>query len=188
MPPYFIQPQHPKATIAPEREQVQKLLKLGFWGQRKVNGHRAQIHLSSEGFAAFTRQGTAHTQKLPEAVSRLLQARFQPKVGWNVLDCEWQKQENKLYLFDLLKLDNKSLQTKNYEQRFALLTEFFFLDPVIEFLPVLKTLDACMKVLDDKNPATEGLVFKQAAVLGFSDSLIIRCRKNGVFFTPESFS
>lgn len=184
-PPFFITCQHPKATTSPDRESIKRLLAMGFAGQRKVHGHRAQLHVSATGeLVAFTRQGTRHTAALPAATVEHLATNYRPKTGWTVLDAEWQKQESKIYLFDLIKLGTKSLQTLNYEQRYAELRGQFVIGPGLAFLVLLRDVAACEAVLADGSPYTEGLVFRELRAPGFHDTSIIRCRKSGMFFEP----
>jgi len=187
--PNFLVCQHPKASITPTREAVEKLLRLGFAGQRKVNGRRAQIHIPATGnLVAFTRQGKTHTQKLPPATIEHLTANFRPKSGWTILDAEYQVQEQKVYLFDVLRVGPLSLLTKNYEQRYDVLREQFTLGPGMGFLSLIRDLTGCMAMLSDPSPFTEGLVFREVKSPGFHDSQIIRCRKNGVFYVPEKLT
>ena len=64
----FIRAMHPKTDIKPDRADVAKVLKAGWWGQLKIHGHRAQIHVPSDPHAdveAYNREGQRHAPALP---------------------------------------------------------------------------------------------------------------------------
>lgn len=192
-PPYFIPAQHPKASLAPDRATVARMIAMGYTAQRKVNGARAQVHVSAEGeVVAFTRQGTRHTEAFPPQLKAYLAERYAPEAGWNVYDAEWQRQEDdrrgKLYLFDLIVLNNKPLDSATFEERHEILAGRFVLGPMLGLLPVLTTVAACMAVLEDPSPFTEGLVFRTPKCSGFHNSSLLRCRKTGMFFEPAKLS
>lgn len=183
MEPYFIAPpQHPKKSVEPTREAISRVMGLGFAAQRKVDGHRAQIHIKADGeVVAFTRQGLRHSKKIPVDLSL-----FRPTKGWTVIDAEWQKAENKIYVFDLLVQESKYLAAETYEDRHRLLLQHFVaLAPGISILPLIRDVDRALQILADKDRYTEGLVLRHIQAKGFPDSAIIRCRKYGVFFDPS---
>ena len=62
-------------------------------------------------------------QGLEEAMVAELRRVFTPSIDWNVIDAEWLKPEEKLYVFDLLKRDGETFQTME-------VTEFKVLDKV----------------------------------------------------------
>lgn len=182
MPPYFIEPQHPKANVAPDRTAINRVMILGFVAQRKVNGHRVQIHVSSDGeFAAFTRQGKPHTAQIPQNIKEHLIAMARPKSGWTCLDGEWQKQESKIYLFDILRLEDELLSSLTFFERFEKLLGIFRIGPGVSILPIIKDVDGVMELMGDGNKFTEGVVLRNPKEIGWQNTAILRCRKT-IFF------
>lgn len=178
-PSAFIRAMHPKTEINPSRASIEKILKAGWVGQTKIHGHRAQIHLpadTSEDALAFNRQGRLHKKLLPPEIVDELRRIFNLKTGWTVIDSEWLKSEDKLFIFDVLKFNNKLLRTLNYGERFKLLPRAY-ISPHVQTLPLLTTVDKCMEVLSDPDEDIEGLVFKSIQTKGFEDTAIVRCRK-----------
>ncbi len=170
---------HPKTEILPERAVVEKILRAGWVGQLKIHGHRAQIHLSAdpeESSLAYNRQGKLHKKLLPEKILVELKRVFSLEEDWTVLDTEWIKPENKLYVFDILKMNGKALRRLSYLERYQLLPKDY-ISPHIQTLPLLSTVEKCMAALEREEDFIEGLVFKSPASKGFSDSSIVRCRK-----------
>jgi ATP-dependent DNA ligase len=175
----YIRAMHPKTQISSSRASVEKVLKMGWVGQMKIHGHRAQIHLSadeSEEAIAYNRQGKIHRRLLPPEIIKELRRVFDLKKEWTVIDAEWIKPENKLYLFDILKLDGKSLYRMTYGDRWKLLPRAY-ISPYIQTLPILRSVDKCMEILNRPEDYIEGLVFKSETAKGFDDSSIVRCRK-----------
>ena len=178
-PSLFIKSMHPKTQIRPDRASVAKVLALGWWGQKKVHGHRAQIHLgpkAEEQVLAYTRKGLLHTRPLPMGIVNELYRLFSPEDSWIAIDCEWVKPEEKLYLFDVLKWGGRTLSHLTYSERYELLPKVFKSES-IETLPIYKTLSSCMSVLEGSCERVEGLVFKAPDTKGFFDTSIVRCRK-----------
>lgn len=177
--PIFYRPMHPKTEISPTREAIERILEAGWVGQAKINGHRAQIHIHASPEREpliYNRQGRLHSARLPEAMVEELR-RVLPLVhGWTVVDAEWIKPRKKLYLFDLIKLNDELLKTRPYTQRYALLPRDY-LSPYVQTLPLLRNLDRCLGILNSADPVIEGLVFKSANARGFADTSIVRCRK-----------
>lgn len=172
----FIKAMHPKTELKPSREAIEKILKLGWAGQMKIHGHRAQIHLSrNEEPLAYNRQGRLHKILLPNEIVKELIRIVEPKEGWTVIDTEWLKPERKLFIFDILKKDDKSLSRLTYSDRYKLLPRSY-LSPHVQTLPLLLTVEKCMNVLHKNDEHIEGLVFKSMNTKGFSDTGIIRCR------------
>src|SRR5262245_59399349 len=59
----FIKAMHPKAEIRPDAVAIEKILGMGWVGQLKIHGHRAQIHVSAdenESPIIYNRQGKRH--------------------------------------------------------------------------------------------------------------------------------
>lgn len=180
----FIRPMHPKVEIRPTADAIQKILSAGWVGQLKIHGHRAQIHIPSDEdheIIAYNRQGKIHRKEIPPEIISELRRIFAPQERWNVIDAEWIKAEDRLYVFDLIKLEGKLLSRLAFLERSKLLARNC-ISPSIKFLGVLTTVEQCMKVLDrsGKNEKSEkyieGLVFKSPSP-GFEDSSIIRCRR-----------
>jgi ATP-dependent DNA ligase len=177
-PSIFIKAMHPKTELKPNREAITKILKMGWIGQMKIHGHRAQIHLSpKEAPIAYNRQGKVHKLALPKEIIKELMRVIDPQKDWTVIDAEWLKPEKKLYIFDILKKDGKSLARTTYGERFALLPRDY-LSPYIQTLPILRTVEKCMEVFEKEDEHIEGLVFKSMTTKGFSDTGIVRCRKH----------
>jgi ATP-dependent DNA ligase len=170
---------HPKTEISPSRASVEKILTAGWVGQLKIHGHRAQIHLPAdpkEEPIAYNRQGRPHAKLLPDEIVRELRRVFDLTEDWTIVDTEWLKPENKLFVFDCLKLNGKLLRTSTYLERWKLLPRMY-ISPHIQTLPLLTTVEKCMEVLAGEDPLLEGLVFKSAQSKGFEDTSIVRCRK-----------
>lgn len=177
--PRFIKPIHPKASIAPTPEAIKNILKAGWWGQVKIHGHRAQIHLPAKDhheIVVFNRQGQLHQKKLPEKLAFELMRVFKPKKDWNVIDGEWLKATDQLFIFDALKWEGRLLDRLSYQERFSILPRVFGISD-IQVLSPLRTVEACLQVLYDVNPVIEGLVFKSPTTKGFSDTAVVRCRR-----------
>jgi hypothetical protein len=178
----FIRAMHPKAELPPTREAIKKVLSSGWWGQLKIHGHRAQLHIPSadDGAAcdivAYNRHGKPHQKLLPPDLAQEVWRIFRPQSGWTVIDAEWLKGDDRLFVFDILKRADVLLDDWTYAERFELLPRVYA-SPKIETLPPLKTLDACMKALESPHDYVEGLVFKATTTRGFLDSSIVRCRR-----------
>jgi ATP-dependent DNA ligase len=174
----FIKAMHPKSEIRGDREAIARILSAGWIGQMKIHGHRAQIHISSDPdqeIIAYTRQGKCHTMAIPPLMQKELRRLFTPEKGWNVIDAEWLKPKKKLFVFDFLKQEGKTLRNLTYPQRWELLPRHF-ISPHISVLPLLRDVSACIKVMETTSPHVEGLVFKSGTSTGFSDTSIVRCR------------
>lgn len=178
----FIRAMHPKSEVQPTREAIKKVLASGWWGQLKIHGHRAQLHIPStengtaSDIVAYNRQGRPHQKLLPADLAQEVWRIFRPKTGWTVIDAEWLKDVDRLYVFDMLKREDIVLDDWTYAERFELLPRVYS-SPKIQTLPPYKTLDACMKALESPDEHVEGLVFKATTTRGFLDSSIVRCRR-----------
>lgn len=176
----YIKAMHPKTEIKATLAAVEKILKAGWVGQMKIHGHRAQIHLSadpSQETIAYNRQGRPHKKLLPPKIIQELRRVFTLDQGWTVLDTEWLKPEGKLFIFDILKLDDQILRRLSYGERWNLLPKSY-ISPQLRTLPLLTTPEQCMKVLVSVEDHIEGLVFKSLHTKGFEDTSIVRCRKS----------
>ena len=175
----FIKPMHPKTMIAPERNAIQKVIAAGWWGQPKVHGHRAQIHIPADKSLeckVYNRQGRLHKERLSSGLESELRRIFTPKKDWNCIDAEWLKPQEKIFVFDFLKYEGALLDESSFAERYELIPKLY-LSPHLSTLPVFKTTDACMNYLSSPLPDyIEGLVFRAANTKGFSDSAIVRCR------------
>lgn len=178
MPSKFIRAPHPKTEIRPRAEAVQKILKAGWVGQLKIHGHRVQLHIPEEGHAkiiAFNRHGQLHKKVLSPAIEKELRRILQPEKGWNVIEGEWLKPKDKIYLFDFLKKDGQLLNRFSYQDRWKLLPRDY-ISPHVKTLPLVTSLEKCMELLGKEEEDIEGLVFKSSSP-GFADTSIIRCRR-----------
>lgn len=176
----YFKSMHPKTEISPTLSAVERILRAGWIGQPKINGHRAQIHIHASPdreVLVYNRQGRLHRAKLSDTTVAELRRILSLTEGWTVLDGEWIKPKRKIFLFDLIKLNGVLLRHLSYGRRHALLPRDY-LSPYIQTLPLLRTVDRCMAVLRDASDSIEGLVFKSPAARGFSDSSIVRCRKS----------
>ncbi len=174
----FIRPMHPKTEIRPSRDSIQRILEAGWVGQLKIHGHRAQIHISSdpgEDLIAYNRQGQLHKKEIPAPMISELRRVFSPEKGWNVIDAEWIKTEDRLYVFDFIKKEDRFLGRLNFRERWAMLPRAY-ISPYIQTLPILDTLEQCLDALSRPETSIEGLVFKSSSV-GFEDTSIVRCRR-----------
>ena len=178
----FLTPQHPKTSLAPTEKTVARYLADGWWGQRKVNGRRAQVHVEGELVQLWTRQGTVHTTVATEQLRDELR-RYVGGRTYTVLDGEWL--QGKLYLFDILRSDGRLLNNLNYRDRYELLKEPF-ISPVIQVLPVYRTARQCWQELQSKDPGGEGLVFRDPRARGWFDGAIVRCRREGALWSLTS--
>jgi ATP-dependent DNA ligase len=170
---------HPKTEISPSEASVSRILKAGWAGQTKIHGHRAQIHLSADEANApivYNRMGKPHKMLLPDGITAELRRILKPESGWTVVDAEWLKPEGKLFLFDVLKLNDKNQRSLTYAERFVLLPRLY-LSRHVQTLPLLTSVDKCMSVLQSRDEQIEGLVFKALHSKGFEDTSIVRCRK-----------
>ena len=178
LPSIFIDPIHPKTEIRPVPETITKVLSAGWVAQLKIHGHRAQIHISSEPneeILVFNRHGELHKKELTPLMQSELRRLFTPNSGWNIIDAEWLKPEDKLYVFDFLKKDGQLLRKLNFLDRWSQIPRAY-ISPCIQTLGVITTLQECLEVLSKKGQNhVEGLVFKSPSP-GFEDSSIIRCR------------
>ena len=175
----FIKAMHPKSEIKAHKDAIERILQQGWWGQPKIHGHRAQIHLASDtqpDVLVYTRKGGLHKKPMPAAMANELYRLLGPQKGYTVLDAEWVKKTDKLYLFDILKREGQLLQGYTYAERYAILPQVYKSE-LIETLPVIKTAAKCLKLLASNDPMIEGLVFKSSTSKGFSDTSVIRCRK-----------
>lgn len=170
---------HPKSEISPTLPAVSKILGAGWVGQMKIHGHRAQIHLSADSDQAvvvYNRQGRPHKMLLPDKIAAELRRVLDLEKGWTVVDAEWLKPKNKLFLFDILKLNDQLLRRMTYAERYAMLPKSY-ISPYIKTLPLLTTPEKCMAILTSEEDYIEGLVFKSITSRGFEDTAIVRCRK-----------
>jgi ATP-dependent DNA ligase len=176
--PVFVRPIHPKTEIRPLPEAMSKFLAAGWVAQLKIHGHRAQIHISSDpkvAITVFNRHGQVHKKELPDGMVSELRRIFSPNIGWNIIDAEWIKTEDRLFVFDFLKQDGKLLRRLSFLERWKLLPRSY-LSPHIQTLGVFTSLEECVTALKKTPEYIEGLVFKSSSP-GFEDSSIIRCRR-----------
>lgn len=158
---------------------IQRVLASGWVGQLKIHGHRAQIHIPSDRDQeplVYNRQGALHKKLLPQTVVEELRRLFEPETGWNVIDAEWIKDIDKLYVFDFLKKDGELLNKLTFSERYVFLPQDF-ISPHLQTLPLLKSVERCLEALERKEDFIEGLVFKALNTKGFADTSIVRCRR-----------
>jgi len=178
----FLRPMHPKTGIRPRPDTIQRVLQSGWVAQLKIHGHRAQIHVSSnpsEPVLVYNRQGRFHKKVMPTEMVTEVRRIFSPKKGWTVIDAEWLKGEDKLYVFDIMKKEGELLRKFTFPERWKLLPRLY-LSPHVMTLPLIKGLEECLEALKGSEPHIEGLIFKSLTTPGFSDTSIIRCRRSAV--------
>ena len=178
----FLTPQHPKTSVAPTERAVVGYMDSGWWGQRKIDGRRAQIHVEGGKVELWTRQGTRHTWEVPEQVKVELR-RYCGDRRYTVLDGEWA--DGRIYLFDILRDDQVLLNQLNYRDRYERLL-LPFISPVVQLLPILKTTKQCLAELRRDDPLVEGLVFRDPGARGWFDGAIVRCRRKGTKWSLTS--
>ncbi len=172
----FIEPQHPKANLAPTREVVASMLKRGWLAQEKINGRRLQLHIQPCGkIFCYTRQGRQHTMVLPTS----LVAYFSnyKKFGYITLDAEWYPQKQHVYIFDILKVEGNLLDNKNLLERQEILKKLYIKSKVVRLVKCYKSVKACLKILNSSDPLIEGIVFKYFSIKGWPNQAILRCLK-----------
>lgn len=175
----FLRPMHPKTEVRPDISVIKRILNRGWCAQVKMHGHRAQIHISSDpnkDLLVYNRQGALHKKTMEPKLVNALRALFSPKQGWNAIDAEWLKPEQKIYVFDYLMYQDKVLSDLTYAQRWDILPRVFSSD-CIHVLPLIHSASDCMDVLNSTDEKIEGLVLKSLGTPGFQDTSIIRCRK-----------
>ena len=180
-PSFYIRAMHPKTEIRPDLESVRRILDAGWVAQLKIHGHRAQVHIHESALQpvlVYNRQGQLHKKELPAAMENELRRIFQPARGWNVIDAEWIKDQDKIYAFDFLKQDDQLLRGLNFETRWKRLPRNV-LSPSVQILPLLRDAKECMEALARSEEWIEGVVFKSQTP-GFEDTSIIRCRKQKI--------
>lgn len=178
-PSRFIRAMHPKAEIRPDAPAVRKVLGMGWGGQLKIHGHRAQIHVPADPktpILVFNRQGELHKKAVSPALDAEIRRVLAPQADWSAIDAEWLKADDRVFLFDFLKREGRSLETMPYEERWALLPRVYR-SPFLETLEIFRTADKCLEALARTESWVEGLVFKSLKAPGFSDASVVRCRK-----------
>lgn len=179
LPSVYIKSMHPKTEVRPDRAAIRRILDGGWVGQAKIHGHRAQIHVPSnpaEDTLVYNRQGQLHAKTLSKRIDAEVRRLFAPTEGWTVIDGEWLKPEDRLFVFDILKRQGRLLADYTYEQRYELLPRIFSSD-CVEVLPLLRTADKCMEALASEDDLVEGIVLKALTTPGFRDTSVVRCRK-----------
>jgi hypothetical protein len=167
-PSIFMRPIHPKTEIRPTADSIRKILEAGWVGQLKIHGHRAQIHLpssevdsgaadSEDDVLVYNRQGQLHKKVLPPRLLFELQRIYTPSAGWNVIDAEWIKSDDRIFVFDFLKREGQTLHRLNFQERWKRLPRAY-VSPLIQTLPVLTDLDVMAALVS----GAEGISFHPA--------------------------
>jgi ATP-dependent DNA ligase len=182
----YIRAAHPTSSISPKADAITRIMASGWVAQAKVNGRRAQIHVSPDGkLKAYTRQGTLHTMALPLDTKQALVELLRSDAGDRVADAEWHTQTGRVFLFDLLADKGEVLSGLTYSQRNALLP--LRTEGPVDVLPYLTLCDAVAMAsgaFDAK--FIEGIVLKSPSSRGFADTTVIRCRCSGAVYTGVS--
>ena len=177
--PAFIRAPHPKTEIRPHRHTIRRVLKSDWVAQKKIHGHRAQIHVPATDdlrLIVYNRHGVPHKKPMQGVLAKEVRRIFKPKSGWTILDAEWHKPLDRLYVFDMLKFCDESLRDCSFLERWEMLPRLYRSDR-IETLGLIRSLSDCIDVLEDEDPLIEGLVFRAGNTAGFHDTTIVRCRK-----------
>lgn len=165
----YISTQHPKKSILFKPELVQKMLNMGWVAQPKYNGENVQVHVVGRNIYAFSRHG--RSRKLSPEIEEDILNNFSD--GF-VFEAEYRNKANKLCIFDCIKTSNDGLMSSvPYIDRHSKLP--LLATPNVLVVPVLSQIGR-MKYWYE-HPETEGLVFKSGSP-GFSNSSVIRCRRN----------
>ncbi len=175
----YIKTGHPKTEISSDRVSFENILKQGWWGQAKIHGHRAQIHLSAdsqEPSLVYNRHGKLHARRLDVEIEDELRRIIPLKLAWSAIEAEWLKNEKKIYIFDFIKMNGRILSTLSYQERYEMIPRIYQSE-FVSTLSVLRRGTECLQVFSDPDPKIEGLIFKSSQSIGFSDSALIRCRK-----------
>ena len=181
LPSRYIKAPHPKTTIKPDKLAFQRILDRGWVAQYKIHGHRAQFHISSDPnqkILVFNRRGQLHKKQLPDLLQDELRRLFQPKDGWTVVDGEWLKGSDKIFLFDLLRSDGELLNKLSYGERYEMLPRVYRSE-YVETLGIWKQTQNCFDAIETAPEYVEGFVLKAWNTKGFADTSIIRCRWPG---------
>ncbi len=176
----YIRAMHPRASVKSDDASLRKMLAAGWVAQRKVHGHRVQIHVSADPeqeVLLYNRLGNFHRKKLEPSIIGEIRRIFSPQEGVNVLDAEWLKPEGLIFVFDFLKSQSQLLNRMTFCERHELLPILYRSD-CLQTLPVLKTFESCKAIIQSQDSHTEGLVFKSSTTRGFSDTSVLRCRKS----------
>lgn len=177
-PSRFIRAMHPRTAIQPKADAIARVLQSGWAGQWKIHGHRAQIHIPPPGDGsclAYNRQGALHRKKLPEEIDAELSRLFAREDGWTVIDSEWLKGEDRIFVFDILRAGGVLNSSLTYAERYEQIPRVYR-SSCIETLPLLMTVSGCMAAVESAPEFVEGLVFRALHTRGFQDTSIIRCR------------
>lgn len=181
LPTRYMKAPHPKTSIKPDLVAIQRILDSGWVAQFKVHGHRAQIHIHANPQQAsyvFNRQGKLHKKSLSKTLEDEIRRILQPKSDWTVLDCEWLKGDDKLFLFDILRQNGEALHHMTYEDRYERLPRIYR-SPHIETLGIWKQASHGFEAIETAPAYIEGFVLKAFHTKGFSDTSVIRCRWPG---------
>jgi ATP-dependent DNA ligase len=176
----YIKTQHPIGTILPTNQNVILWMTEKKWiAQAKINGRKAQIHISNNNVIFYTRQGNLHSAHISQELKDSIIKWFSSEKE-TVIEAEFIPQQQKIFVFDLVVDNGELLRNITYPERHELLTKNKpdILGKNIQILPILSSVISAQKLLLENNPIIEGLVFKSQIGIGFSDNFIIRCRKN----------
>ncbi|SMF05270.1 hypothetical protein [Pseudobacteriovorax antillogorgiicola] len=181
LPSRYIRSPHPKTTMRPDQGAFQRVLDRGWIAQYKIHGHRAQCHLSantSDPVLVYNRQGKLHKKELPDVLCQELRRLFAPQDGWTVIEGEWLKGQDKIFLFDILRKDGQLLNHLSYGDRYEFLPRVYQSDNV-ETLGIWRSAAQCFSLIEEAPPYVEGFVLKAWSTKGFHDTSVIRCRWPG---------
>jgi len=153
---------------------VKRMIDSEYWGQRKINGARSEISVSKTTMHNYTKNGIIHTKAIDIDIQTFLIHVFGHN-RWTTIDCEWERFDGRLWIFDILKHKGKLLSGLSYSERYSILQSFTFISRNIKILPVYKTELQVQKHLA-KNLGDEGLVFKKPNTIGWPDNALIRMR------------
>lgn len=168
-----IKTHHPKQSLLMAKTDLAKKLEGGWIGQAKMNGVRAQVHVTEDGLKVYNRRGSPLTTgKMTAEIVACIHANFNPG---DVFEAEWLRIRQALFLYEMVAVGGKVLDSKTYEQRYALLPQIDCL-PHVKTLPILDTPEEILAAYNDSD--TEGVVFKALHTPGFKDTSVIRLTKS----------
>lgn len=93
------------------------------------------------------------------------------------MEGEWLKSLEQIHLFDILRIENATLQFASYKERYQLLLQRFIISPNVKIIKKMDRTEDCLKILRGEDEHIEGLVFKAENTRGWPDTAIVRCLK-----------
>lgn len=180
----FINSTTTKQTIRPSLQVFTNLLSSGWTAQKSIAGPRIQIHCTFSEVGTlrkvfiFDEAGKLIERALPLLAKHKIAAALEYYGGWNVIEAQLNKKEKKIYLTDILVLNNRQLDHLCFLDRRTRLNEIFGnITSDVGLLPLINDPRQCMETLDERDNATQGLLFRTKFHAGFSSDSLLSCPK-----------